>query len=115
MRSDGGGYADAVHPRDRAVEAVSVAGRNAPSIVGVAALRPAGSVPPALLMAQQHHGSGEGQHRRLLEHREDMTAFVASRVANGDACIDVRILGSGPTLVMLPGLGRSSNDLDPFA
>jgi pimeloyl-ACP methyl ester carboxylesterase len=44
-----------------------------------------------------------------------MTAFTASRVANGEAHIDVRILGTGPTLVMLPGLGRSGNDLDPFA
>jgi pimeloyl-ACP methyl ester carboxylesterase len=50
-----------------------------------------------------------------LEHCKDMTAFAASRVANGNASIDVRILGSGPTLVMLPGLGRSSTDLEPFA
>ncbi len=44
-----------------------------------------------------------------------MTAFPASRVETGEASIDVRVFGAGPTLVMLPGLGRSSHDLDAFA
>ena len=44
-----------------------------------------------------------------------MTAFSASRVETGEASIDVRVFGAGPTLVMLPGLGRSSHDLDAFA
>ena len=37
------------------------------------------------------------------------------RVPSESAQIDVRVLGAGPTLVLLPGLGRSSTDLDPFA
>jgi pimeloyl-ACP methyl ester carboxylesterase len=37
------------------------------------------------------------------------------RITAGDARIVVRILGDGPTLVLLPGLGRSSADLDPLA
>ncbi len=37
------------------------------------------------------------------------------RVEAGDARIDVRVLGNGPSLVLLPGLGRSSVDLDPLA
>jgi pimeloyl-ACP methyl ester carboxylesterase len=43
-----------------------------------------------------------------------MTA-QSMRIAVEDAQIEVRILGDGPTLVLLPGLGRSSADLDPFA
>jgi pimeloyl-ACP methyl ester carboxylesterase len=44
-----------------------------------------------------------------------MTAFSTARVETGEASIQVRVLGAGMTLVMLPGLGRSSNDLDAFA
>ena len=44
-----------------------------------------------------------------------MTVFSTSRVETGAAGIEVRALGAGPTLVMLPGLGRSSHDLDAFA
>jgi pimeloyl-ACP methyl ester carboxylesterase len=31
-----------------------------------------------------------------------------------DARIELRVVGDGPALVLLPGLGRSSSDLDPF-
>ena len=52
----------------------------------------------------------------LLEHREDMTAFANSRVAAGpkptSRCASSALARS---LVLLPGLGRSSHDLDPFA
>jgi pimeloyl-ACP methyl ester carboxylesterase len=44
-----------------------------------------------------------------------MTARDAVRVSTGDAEIAVRVLGAGPTLLLLPGLGRSSHDLDAFA
>ncbi|MGC1413624.1 MAG: alpha/beta hydrolase [Acetobacteraceae bacterium] len=44
-----------------------------------------------------------------------MTAFANSRVAADKADVAVRVLGTGPTLVLLPGLGRSSHDLDVFA
>ena len=44
-----------------------------------------------------------------------MTACEATRVSTGDAEIAVRVLGAGPTLLLLPGLGRSSHDLDAFA
>ena len=44
-----------------------------------------------------------------------MTAFAHARVAASGADIAVRTLGEGPTLLLLPGLGRSSNDLDAFA
>jgi pimeloyl-ACP methyl ester carboxylesterase len=37
------------------------------------------------------------------------------QVMAGDAQLDVRGLGTGPLLVLLPGLGRSSSDLDRFA
>jgi pimeloyl-ACP methyl ester carboxylesterase len=50
-----------------------------------------------------------------LEHREDMTAFACARVEADGAAIAVRTLGAGPALVLLPGLGRSSNDLDAIA
>jgi pimeloyl-ACP methyl ester carboxylesterase len=50
-----------------------------------------------------------------LEHREDMTAFADTRVATAEAAIAVRTLGAGIALVLLPGLGRSSRDLDVFA
>jgi pimeloyl-ACP methyl ester carboxylesterase len=40
---------------------------------------------------------------------------VVHSVVAGEAKIAVRIVGEGPTLVLLPGLGRSSADLDPFA
>jgi pimeloyl-ACP methyl ester carboxylesterase len=50
-----------------------------------------------------------------LEHREDMTAFAYARVEADGAAIAVRTLGAGPALVLLPGLGRSSHDLDVFA
>jgi pimeloyl-ACP methyl ester carboxylesterase len=33
----------------------------------------------------------------------------------GDAVLDVRIAGEGPTLVLLPALGRSASDLNKFA
>ena len=36
-------------------------------------------------------------------------------VTAGDAQLDVRDLGAGPLLVLLPGLGRPSSDLDRFA
>ena len=36
-------------------------------------------------------------------------------VTAGDVQLDVRSLGTGPLLVLLPGLGRPSSDLDPFA
>ena len=36
-------------------------------------------------------------------------------LAAGDAQLDVRDLGTGPLLVLLPGLGRPSSDLDLFA
>src|SRR5690242_16785712 len=38
-------------------------------------------------------------------------SFAVTRV--GD--IEVRMAGAGPTLVLLPGLGRSGHDLDAFA
>ena len=44
-----------------------------------------------------------------------MTAFANARVAACGADIAVRTLGAGPTLVLLPGLGRSGHDLDAFA
>ena len=44
-----------------------------------------------------------------------MTGSSASRVETGEASIEVRVLGTGQTLVMLPGLGRSGHDLDAFA
>lgn len=44
-----------------------------------------------------------------------MTACAHARVATGEAEIAVRTLGAGPSLVLLPGLGRSCHDLDPFA
>jgi pimeloyl-ACP methyl ester carboxylesterase len=44
-----------------------------------------------------------------------MTAFAHARVAASGSDIAVRTLGEGPTLLLLPGLGRSSNDLDAFA
>jgi pimeloyl-ACP methyl ester carboxylesterase len=44
-----------------------------------------------------------------------MTAFAAIRVATDEATIEARVFGSGPNLVMLPGLGRSSHDLDACA
>ncbi len=44
-----------------------------------------------------------------------MTAFADARVAAGGADIAVRTFGAGPTLVLLPGLGRSGLDLDAFA
>jgi pimeloyl-ACP methyl ester carboxylesterase len=37
------------------------------------------------------------------------------RVTAGNAQLDVRDLGAGPLLVLLPGLGRPSSDLDLFA
>jgi pimeloyl-ACP methyl ester carboxylesterase len=37
------------------------------------------------------------------------------RITAGEARIDIRIPGAGPSLVLLPSLGRSSTDLDPFA
>jgi pimeloyl-ACP methyl ester carboxylesterase len=37
------------------------------------------------------------------------------QVTAGDARLDVRDLGGGPLLVLLPGLGRPSSDLDLFA
>ena len=43
-----------------------------------------------------------------------MTAFANARVAVCGADIAVRTLGAGPTLVLLPGLGRSGHDLDAF-
>ena len=43
-----------------------------------------------------------------------MTAFANARVAACGADIAVRTLGAGPTLVLLPGLGRSGHDLDAF-
>src|SRR5580704_6031563 len=36
-------------------------------------------------------------------------------VTTGDAQLDVRSLGTGAVLVLLPGLGRPSSDLDLFA
>jgi pimeloyl-ACP methyl ester carboxylesterase len=36
-------------------------------------------------------------------------------VTTGDTQIDVRSMGTGDVLVLLPGLGRPSSDLDPFA
>jgi pimeloyl-ACP methyl ester carboxylesterase len=44
-----------------------------------------------------------------------MTAFADTRVATAEAAIAVRTLGAGIALVLLPGLGRSSRDLDVFA
>jgi len=44
-----------------------------------------------------------------------MTAFAHARIATSEADIAVRTLGAGPSLVLLPGLGRSSHDLEPFA
>jgi pimeloyl-ACP methyl ester carboxylesterase len=44
-----------------------------------------------------------------------MTAFAYARVEADGADIAVRALGDGPTLLLLPGLGRSSHDLDMFA
>jgi hypothetical protein len=37
------------------------------------------------------------------------------QVTVGDAQLDVRSLGTGAVLVLLPGLGRPSSDLDRFA
>ncbi len=37
------------------------------------------------------------------------------RVHAGDATLQVRIFGTGPTLILLPGLGRASSDLDALA
>jgi pimeloyl-ACP methyl ester carboxylesterase len=44
-----------------------------------------------------------------------MTAGDTARVSAGDAEIAVRVLGAGLPLLLLPGLGRSSHDLDGFA
>jgi pimeloyl-ACP methyl ester carboxylesterase len=44
-----------------------------------------------------------------------MTSFSVSRVEAGETNIEVRMLGAGPTLVLLPGLGRSSHDLNACA
>jgi pimeloyl-ACP methyl ester carboxylesterase len=44
-----------------------------------------------------------------------MTVFAHARVPTGEAEIAVRTLGAGPSLVLLPGLGRSGHDLDAFA
>ena len=41
--------------------------------------------------------------------------YEVSHVANGPAHLRVRVAGSGPVLCLLPGLGRPSEDLDPFA
>ena len=44
-----------------------------------------------------------------------MTVFADTRVTVCGGDIAVRTLGAGPTLVLLPGLGRSGRDLDAFA
>src|ERR1700675_3878353 len=41
--------------------------------------------------------------------------YAVQHVSAGPAQLRVRIAGEGPVLVLLPGLGRPSEDLDPFA
>jgi pimeloyl-ACP methyl ester carboxylesterase len=41
--------------------------------------------------------------------------YVIQHIDAGPARLRVRIAGEGPVLVLLPGLGRPSDDLDPFA
>jgi pimeloyl-ACP methyl ester carboxylesterase len=41
--------------------------------------------------------------------------YVVQHIAAGAARLRVRIAGQGTMLVLLPGLGRPSEDLDPFA
>jgi pimeloyl-ACP methyl ester carboxylesterase len=40
---------------------------------------------------------------------------VHSEISVGPARLNIRSAGTGPTLVLLPGLGRPAEDLDPFA
>ncbi len=41
--------------------------------------------------------------------------YVTRQIAAGPASIQLRLAGTGPLLVLLPGLGRPSADLDPLA
>jgi pimeloyl-ACP methyl ester carboxylesterase len=41
--------------------------------------------------------------------------YSTTTVSAPNASIHVRMAGSGPTLVLLPGLGRPAEDLDPMA
>lgn len=41
--------------------------------------------------------------------------YEVLHVSNGASVLRVRVAGSGPVLFLLPGLGRPSEDLDPFA
>jgi pimeloyl-ACP methyl ester carboxylesterase len=51
-----------------------------------------------------------------LEHREElMMDYTTTTVPAPGASIRVRTAGSGPALVLLPGLGRPAEDLDPMA
>src|SRR5258708_19997425 len=36
-------------------------------------------------------------------------------VTRGDACLEVLAQGEGPTIVLLPSLGRGATDFDPIA
>jgi pimeloyl-ACP methyl ester carboxylesterase len=44
-----------------------------------------------------------------------LTDAQSIMVDAGPARLHVRVAGSGPTLVLLPGMGRGSSDLDPLA
>jgi pimeloyl-ACP methyl ester carboxylesterase len=51
-----------------------------------------------------------------LEHREDLTLTDrTTTISTADAVLHVRATGAGPALVLLPGLGRAAQDLDPLA
>ena len=41
--------------------------------------------------------------------------YITQYVSAGPARLRVRVTGDGPTLVLLPGLGRPATDLDPLA
>ncbi len=80
VRRAGGGSAPAIYPRDRSREAEGAGRGDASPPLGGGALRAAGSAEAALPVAQERHGRAQGEHARLLEHREELTAMTIELV-----------------------------------